>query len=71
MGVQSTEIGLGWIIGNLKNIQVIQHSGGTEGFSTTMMMNLQAKTGIVVLSNAAFKDNAKLSIELLQVMSNK
>ena len=71
IGVQSTEIGLGWIIGNLKNIQVIQHSGGTEGFSTTMMMNLQEKTGIVVLSNAAFKDNAKLSIELLQVMSNK
>ena len=71
MGVQSTEIGLGWIIGDLKNIQIIQHSGGTEGFSTTMMMNLNEKTGIVVLSNAAFKDNSKLSIELLQILSDK
>jgi len=68
IGVQSTEIGLGWIIGNLKNIQVIQHSGGTEGFSTTMMMNLQEQTGVIVLSNAAFKDNTKLSIELLQII---
>ena len=70
-GVQSTEIGLGWIVSNLKNIQIIQHSGGTEGFSTTMMMNLQEKKGVVVLSNAAFKDNSKLSIKLLQVMSDK
>jgi len=71
MGVQSTEIGLGWIVGNLKNIQIIQHSGGTEGFSTTMMMNLNKKTGIVVLTNAAFKDNSKLSIKLLQKLSDK
>ena len=71
MGVQSTEIGLGWIVGNLKNIQIIQHSGGTEGFSTTMMMNLNEKIGIVVLTNAAFKDNSKLSIKLLQKLSDK
>ncbi len=71
MGVQSTEIGLGWIVGDLKNIQIIQHSGGTEGFSTTMMMNLNEKTGVVVLSNAAFKDNSKVCIELLRVMADK
>jgi len=71
MGVQSIEIGLGWVIVDLKNIQIIQHSGGTEGFSTTMMMNLNEKTGIVVLSNAALKDNSKLCIKLLQILSDK
>ena len=70
-GVQSTEIGLGWIIGNLKNIQVIQHSGGTDGFSTTMMMNPNNKTGVVVLTNAALKDNAVLSIKLLENLSDE
>jgi len=70
-GVQSTEIGLGWIISDLKNIQVIQHSGGTEGFSTTMMMNLNDNTGVVVLTNAALKDYMKLSLELLEILSKK
>ena len=65
-GVQSTEIGLGWIIADLKNIQVIQHSGGTEGFSTTMMMNPYGRTGVVALTNAALKDNGVLSIKLLE-----
>ena len=68
MGVQSVEIGLGWIAAELKNIQILQHSGGTEGFSTTMMINPSNKTGVVVLTNAAFKDNSKLSIELLKKM---
>ena len=66
MGVQSVEIGLGWIAADLKNISILQHSGGTEGFSTTMMINPNNKTGIVVLSNAAFKDNSKLSLQLLK-----
>ena len=68
MGVQSVEIGLGWVAADLKNIQILQHSGGTEGFSTTMMINPSNKTGVVVLTNAAFKDNSKLSIELLKKM---
>jgi len=71
MGVISTKIGLGWIIADLKNIQVIQHSGGTEGFSTTMMMNLNDNTGVVVLTNAALKDNMKLSVQLLEILSKK
>jgi len=71
MGVQSIEIGLGWIVADLKNIQILQHSGGTEGFSTTMMINPNNKTGVVVLSNAAFKDNSKLCLELLKKLNGK
>ena len=70
-GVQSSEIGLGWIIADLKNIQIIQHSGGTEGFSTTMMMNPNDRTGVVALTNAALKDNGVLSIKLLKKLSDK
>ena len=66
MGVKSVEIGLGWIAADLKNISILQHSGGTEGFSTTMMINRNNKTGIVVLSNAAFKDYSKLGLQLLK-----
>ena len=71
MGVQSIEIGLGWIVAHLKNIDILQHSGGTEGFSTTMMINPNNKTGVVVLSNAAFKDNSKLCLELLKKLDGK
>jgi len=71
LGIQSTEIGLGWIATDMKNISILQHSGGTEGFSTTMMINPNNKTGIVVLSNAAFKNNSKLSIELLKKFGDK
>ena len=71
MGVQSIEIGLGWVAADLKNIQILQHSGGTEGFSTTMMINPNNKTGVVALSNAAFKDNSKLCLELLKKLDDK
>ena len=71
MGAQSIEIGLGWVAADLKNIDILQHSGGTEGFSTTMMINPNNKTGVVALSNAAFKDNSKMCIELLEKLDSK
>ena len=42
-GVRKTEVGLGWIISGLEDIRVVWHSGGTEGFSTLMMMNRDKK----------------------------
>ena len=71
MGVQSIEIGLGWMAADLKKISILQHSGGTEGFSTIMMINPNNKTGVVLLSNAAFKDSSKLCIELLEKLDDK
>ena len=70
-GVKSSEIGLGWIAADLKNIPIIQHSGGTEGFSTTMMMNPTNRTGVIALTNAALKDNGILSIKLLENLSDE
>ncbi len=69
-GMKLTEIGLGWIISDLQDIQVVWHSGGTEGFSTLMMMNLEKKTGVVVLANGAFKDHLKLGVNLLKTITD-
>ena len=47
-------------------MQVMGHNGGTEGFSTLMNMNLDKKTGVVVLTNNALKDPSRLGIDLLR-----
>jgi hypothetical protein len=36
-----------------------------------MMIDPNKKTGVVALSNAAFKDNTKLSLELLKKLNGK
>ena len=71
LSIESTEIGLGWIAANVKNISILQHAGGTEGFSTIMIINPNNKTGVVVLSNVAIKNNTKLSLELLKKLNDK
>ncbi len=68
-GIKSTEIGLGWIMVDLGDVKTISHSGGTEGFSTLMMMNLERNTGVVVLSNGAFKNHFKLGVNLLKTIT--
>ncbi|MGI9567832.1 MAG: serine hydrolase domain-containing protein [Nitrosopumilus sp.] len=69
-GVRSTEVGLGWIMSDLDNIKIIWHNGGTEGFSTLMMMDQGKKTGVVVLANHAFRDHHKLGVNLLKTASS-
>jgi CubicO group peptidase (beta-lactamase class C family) len=71
LSIESTEIGLGWIAANVKNTSILQHAGGTEGFSTIMIINPNNKTGVVVLSNVAIKNNTKLSLELLKKLNDK
>jgi len=70
-GTKSTEIGLGWMIANLADMKIISHGGGTEGFSTLMMMNLEEKTGVVILSNVAMRDHFKLGVNLLKTIIEK
>ncbi len=68
-GVRSTEVGLGWIMSDLEDIRIVWHSGGTEGFSTIMMMDQDKKTGVVVLANYALKDHYKFGVSLLKAIS--
>ena len=65
-GVRSTEVGLGWIMSDLDDIRIVWHSGGTEGFSTLMMIDQYEKTGVVVLANYALRDHHKLGVNLLK-----
>lgn len=68
-GVRSTKVGLGWIMSDLDDIKIIWHNGGTEGFSTLMMMDQNKKTGVVVLANHALRDHHKLGVSLLKTTS--
>ena len=68
-GVRTTEVGLGWIMSDLDDIRIVWHNGGTEGFSTLMMMDQDRKTGVVVLTNHALRDHHKLGISLLKAIS--
>lgn len=48
-----TEIGLGWLRQTEKNPGIIWHNGGTFGFAAFAGFDLSARTGVVVLANAA------------------
>ena len=69
-GIKSTEIGLGWIVSDLGHMKAVWYNGGTEGFSTLMMMNLERKGGVVVLANHAFRDHHKLGVNLLKTITD-
>jgi CubicO group peptidase (beta-lactamase class C family) len=44
--------GLGWGVGRYKGIRILQHSGGTVGFTSDLALMPDAKLGIVVLNNS-------------------
>ncbi len=44
--------GLGWGVGKYKGIRLLQHSGGTVGFTSDLALMPDAKLGIVVLNNS-------------------
>ena len=50
-GLPITKFRLGWFVFNLGNSEIIGHDGGTEGFSSFMIMNPENKSGVVVLTN--------------------
>ena len=64
---KSFDVGLGWVMLDYDDMQVMGHNGGTEGFSTLMNINLEKKTGVVVLTNHALKDPSRLGIDLLRL----
>ena len=67
-GIKSFEVGLGWMISDLGDINIVGHGGGTEGFSTFMMMNLEQKAGVVVLSNKALQNHQDFGVKLLKTI---
>lgn len=52
-GAPEMAVALGWIVQSNPRGTVIWHNGGTGGYRTYIGFNLETKTGVVVLSNAA------------------
>ena len=70
-GIPLTKFRLGWLVFNFRNREIIGHDGGTEGFSSFLIMNSQNKSGVVILTNRLNpRPVHKLGLELLKEMNN-
>jgi CubicO group peptidase (beta-lactamase class C family) len=68
---ENSAIGLGWHIELSKNKNNLYwHNGGTGGYSSCMVLNVDKKLGVIVLSNVSGINETidELSFELLQVL---
>ena len=50
---ENIDIALGWLIFNEGDEIIYWHNGGTGGYSSDMSINVNAKKGIVILSNVS------------------
>ncbi|CAM3950597.1 serine hydrolase [Flavobacterium antarcticum] len=51
---ESMEIGLGWhLVDSDKSKHLIWHNGGTGGYSSSMVLDVKNKNGIIILSNVS------------------
>ncbi len=64
--VKSSKIGLGWVEFTIGDTTFLAHDGSTEGFSSTMMIDLERKKGVVVLCNRGLVSHIKLGMKLLK-----
>jgi D-alanyl-D-alanine-carboxypeptidase/D-alanyl-D-alanine-endopeptidase len=58
-------VGLGWFIDTNLGTEVIQHSGGIDGYSSFIGFNPTRKEGVVILCSCESKDMPSLVIESL------
>jgi len=68
---ENSAIGLGWHIELSKNKNNLYwHNGGTGGYSSCMVLNVDKKLGVIVLSNVSGINETidELSFELLKVL---
>ncbi|MGE8554756.1 MAG: serine hydrolase [Chryseobacterium jejuense] len=69
-----TKIGLGWhIITTKNNKEVLFHNGGTGGYSSSMTLDMENKTAVIILSNVASINESvdHLCFELLSPTTKK
>jgi len=69
-----TEIGLGWILTNLADVDMCWHNGGTGGYASFVGMVRPARIGVVILCNAGLSGHItqmgfKRVLELIQPQS--
>ena len=63
--LSASYVGLGWFIDTNLGTEVIQHSGGIDGYSTFVGFNPTRKQGLVILCSCETKDMASPIIESL------
>ena len=50
---EDIDIALGWLIFNKDGEKIYWHNGGTGGYTSAMALNIEKKTGAVILSNVS------------------
>lgn len=74
---ESMKIGLGWyILKTEKGFNRIWHNGGTGGYSSSMILNVEKKNGVIILSNVSafnlkMESIDKLCFELMEQNENQ
>ncbi|BAP33403.1 penicillin-binding protein [Chryseobacterium sp. StRB126] len=69
-----TKIGLGWHIMTIKNNkEILFHNGGTGGYSSSMTLDMENQTAVIILSNVASINESVdyLCFELLNQTTKK
>ena len=70
-GLPVTKFRLGWFVFDFKGNEIVGHDGGTEGFSSFLVMNPENKSGVVILTNRFNPRHVhRLGISLLKEMDN-
>lgn len=67
-GISLSTFRLGWFVFPQKNMDILGHDGGTEGFSSFMVMNHENRSGVIILTNRAMKPVHKLGMQILREM---
>ncbi|MBI1662417.1 MAG: beta-lactamase family protein [Nitrosopumilus sp.] len=66
-GLPLSKFRLGWFVYNTGNTDVVGIDGGTEGFSSFLIMNMEKKSAVTVLTNKLNpKPTHKLGMSLIQ-----
>ncbi|WP_417940957.1 serine hydrolase [Flavobacterium sp. RS13.1] len=71
---ENMKIGLGWHILKSENGEdLIWHNGGTGGYSSSMTINVQEKTAVIILSNVSNinENNDDLCFKLINIANKK
>ena len=64
VSLASFDYGFGWFIDNYRNHQIVQHSGGTPGFSSIIYRFPNDKLTIIILSNHSDRFLDHLAIDI-------
>ncbi len=69
---EKMKMGLGWVILKSKaNKDIYFHDGGTGGYTSSMVMNMENKNSVIILSNVSSADLDATCTKLLESLEKK